>query len=90
MTEVKKESEVRKEKEILYFRENAIQSIISDVFMYGGIMGLMYFNHKVLNGSTFVDSIFILFMLLSAMGRTSKRYRRFTSYDEMLKYLKSN
>lgn len=76
-----------KKNEILYFRESALQSIISDTFMFGGILGLMYFNHRVLNGSTFIDVIFILFMLLSAMGRMNKRYHRFSTWSELKEFI---
>lgn len=77
----------KNKREILYFRESALQSIISDTFMYAGMLGLMYFNHKVLSGSGFVDGIFILIMLLSGMSRTSKRYHRFTNWQELKEFV---
>lgn len=74
-------------KEIIYYRESFVQSILSDAFMFGGIFALLYFNHQVLNGSTFIDFIFILLMFLIVLGRSNKRYKRFTSYQDMLNYL---
>lgn len=78
---------MNKEKEIIYMRESALQSILSDTFLYGGIMGLMYFNHKVLNGSTLIDVVFIFMAFTLILGRQSKSIKRFTSYKELQDYL---
>lgn len=73
--------------EFIYYRESALQSIVADTFMFGGILGLMYFNHRVLNGNAFIDLIFIFFMLVSAIGRTNSRQHRFTSWEELKKFI---
>lgn len=80
----------KKDKEIYYIRESAVQSIISDAVMYGGIIGLLYFNHSVLNGNAFIDFLFILFMLLSATARGSKKMLKFNTPQEVVDYIKKN
>jgi hypothetical protein len=75
-------------KEIIYFRESFWQSVLSDTYMFAGIFGLLYFNHRVLDGSAFIDFIFIVMMFMVVYARASNRYKRFTSYEEMLAYLK--
>ena len=72
----------KKRPTVIYVRESAVQSVVSDAFMYGGIIGLLYFNHRVLNGSGFLDFIFIMFMLLSAMSRMNSKYKRFNTVAE--------
>lgn len=80
--------EDKKVKEIIYFRESALQSIVSDTFMFGGILGLLYFNHEVLSGSWVVDSIFILTMFFIAYGRAkNKNYHRFTNWEELKEFV---
>lgn len=44
--------------------ETVLASIIKDIFTFLMFAGLLYFNHKILSGSTVVDVLFILLGLI--------------------------
>lgn len=60
------------EEYVVIVQENVAGSIIKDLVTFGMFAGLMYFNHQYLNGSTWVDVMFILFVFLFLIGRNSK------------------
>ena len=76
-----------KETEIIVVQESVIASLVKDTVTYGMIMGLMYFNHRYLNGNAFIDVLFIFIILLSIVVNGSKQVRKFKSRQEAIDYL---
>lgn len=52
------------QRRIIIIRETTAQSIVKDIGSFVMFAGLLYFNHKVLAGSTLIDVIFIIMVLL--------------------------
>lgn len=57
--------------EIIIIQESVIGSIIKDTFTFAMFAGLMYFNHKYLAGSTFIDVLFIVCVILWLSSKKS-------------------
>jgi len=58
---------------VIILNESLIGSIIKDIFTFGMFAGLMYFNHRILSGSTFVDVLFIILVMMFIQGKFSSR-----------------
>lgn len=72
----------------LYYRESAIQSIISDVFVFVMIVGAMAMNHFYL-GDNAVWAVLLFFLAMMVItSRGNKRRKDFTSKKALLEYLK--
>lgn len=67
---------MKNEKIIVIINESVIGSIVKDVFTFGMFAGLLWFNHAYLSGSTFIDFLFILCVILFLAGRSSKNIFR--------------
>lgn len=61
-------------KVLIILHESIIESIIKDTITFLMFASLLYFNHKVLSGSTVVDILFIfmVIMMLSMKKNTSR------------------
>lgn len=66
--------------------ESTISSIFKDIFTFLMFAGLLMFNHQLLGGSTVVDVMFIILVLLCLAGKKSKNYFSGTK-EEVIKYL---
>lgn len=66
--------------------ETVLASIIKDIFTFSIFAGLLYFNHKTLSGSTVVDVLFILLILMNLSVKRSKRCFEGTR-EEAIKFL---
>ena len=73
-------------KEYIVYKEGLIQSILSDVFTFGCIMGLEYFNYKYL-GNTWYIGVFILISILVFVVARTDREHQFRTLDELKKYV---
>lgn len=62
----------KNEKTYIVLSESVIDSVIKDVFTFLMFAGLLYFNHKILSGSTVVDILFILLVLMFLAAKRSK------------------
>lgn len=67
--------------------ESTISSMFKDIFTFLMFAGLLLFNHQFLNGSTVIDILFIILVLLWLAGKRSKNYFTGTR-EEVIKYLK--
>lgn len=65
--------EKKQEKLVIVVNESLPASIIKDVFTFLIFGGLLWFNHKYLAGSGWVDMAFILFVFLWLAGRNSSK-----------------
>lgn len=66
--------------------ESVLNSIIKDTFTFLMFAGLLYFNHKILSGSTVVDVLFILMALVFLVAKKSEQYFEGTK-EEAIKFL---
>ena len=66
--------------------ESVVGSVIKDIVTFLMFAGLLLFNHQFLNGSTVIDTLFIILVLLWLAGKRSKNYFTGTK-EEVIKYL---
>lgn len=66
--------------------ESTISSMFKDIFTFSMFAGLLMFNHQLLGGSTVVDVMFIILVLLFLAVKKSKNYFTGTK-EEAIKYL---
>lgn len=76
----------KNEKTYIVLSESVIDSVIKDVFTFLMFAGLLYFNHEMLSGSTVVDVLFILLVLMFLAAKMGKRYFE-GSREEAVKFL---
>lgn len=76
----------KNEKTYIVLSESVIDSVIKDVFTFLMFAGLLYFNHEMLSGSTVVDVLFILLVLMFLAAKRGKRYFE-GSREEAVKFL---
>lgn len=76
----------KNEKTYIVLSESVIDSVIKDVFTFLMFAGLIYFNHEMLSGSTVVDVLFILLVLMFLAAKRGKRYFE-GSREEAVKFL---
>jgi hypothetical protein len=80
---------MKAEKEVIYFRESAIQSILSDFFMWGSLLFAFWFNHKYIDGNNFLDALVLILFFIGTFSRGEK-CKRFTSRKKLLEFLESD
>jgi hypothetical protein len=73
--------------EYIYYQEGFVRSIVSDIFTFGSILAVLYFNHQYLSGNGWLDFFFVLTIMLLAGARNSKHTHRFNSKKDLLKYI---
>ena len=66
--------------------ESTISSMFKDIFTFSMFAGLLMFNHQLLGGSTVVDVMFVILVLLWLAGKKSKNYFAGTK-EEAIKFL---
>lgn len=71
----------------IVINESVVGSVIKDIVTFLMFAGLLLFNHQFLNGSTVIDTLFIILVLLWLAGKRSKNYFTGTR-EEVIKYLK--
>lgn len=74
-------------KEYIYFKENLLQSILSDIATFGFLCGSVWFNYQFVGGSHFLNAIILIMLLLFITAKASGRKRTFISKEELIKYL---
>ena len=78
---------MKQEKLIIIIEESLVSSIVKDIFTFILFGGLMYFNHRYLSGSTFIDFLFIVCVIMLLVGRASKSVFS-GSKEKAIKWLK--
>jgi len=77
-------------KEIIYFRESALQSVISDTGTLVMFAAAMALNHFYLGDSAVWAVLLFVGILFTIGSEGSKRRKDFTSKEELLNYLKDD
>ena len=79
---------VKTQKEVIYFRESAIQSVIADLTSFGLVVGGLLLNHTYLHARWYIDIffLFIFFVLISSRG--ANKAKRFTDLQKFKDYVK--
>lgn len=54
----------KQEKLVVVLRESVVASLVKDAGTFLLFGGMLYFNHRVLDGNGWIDAIFIIFVLL--------------------------
>nr|DAI35904.1 MAG TPA: hypothetical protein [Caudoviricetes sp.] len=75
------------DQKIIVIHETIIESIIKDAVTFLMFASLLYFNHKVLAGSTVVDALFIFMVIAFIQAKGSKKFC-FCTPKEAIKFLK--
>ena len=70
----------------IVINDSVVGSVIKDIVTFLMFAGLLLFNHQFLNGSTVIDTLFIILVLLWLAGKRSKNYFTGTK-EEVIKYL---
>lgn len=68
--------------------ESTISSMFKDIFTFSMFAGLLMFNYQLLGGSTVVDAMFIILVLLWLAGKKSKNYFTGTREEVIDKIIK--
>lgn len=77
----------KKEKIVVVLSESPTASIIKDAGRFAVFAGLLYFNHEFLSGSAWIDTLFILIVLITVGSKASSRTFEGPT-DQAIKYLK--
>jgi hypothetical protein len=76
-----------KEKEYIYFRESALQSIVADFFTFAFLAILFAFNHFVLGDDKVAAFVFFLVFILFMLAKANSRRETFTDKEALKKYI---
>lgn len=74
-------------KEIIYFRESMIQSMVADFFTFFFLTLMFAFNHFYMADSKVTAFVFFVVFLLFTLSKASARKRTFTDKEELKKYV---
>ena len=67
--------------------ETLRQSILSDIFTFCIIAGLLLFNHYLLGGNILIDLCFIFMAWTVIISMGNKKTKRFNTKEEAIKFL---
>lgn len=79
-----------KEKEVIYFRESLLQSILSDCFTFIFLVGTVWFNQKYVGGSYFINSVILVMLVLIIYNKADRKSKKFNSRKDLLEFLKND
>ena len=77
-----------KKKEIIYYRESAIQSVIADAMSFVFLGLLFVFNHFVLDDSKVSAVVFFIVFILFTLGKANIRKHIYTDKEKLIEHLK--
>ena len=72
---------------IIIIHETFIKSILSDIFTFCIIAGLLLFNHYLLGGNILIDLCFIFMAWTVIISMGNKKTKRFNAKEEAIKFL---
>lgn len=76
--------------EYMVVRDSLVKGVIGDVFMYGSLLGMYWFNYHYLGNNGVLNVIFTVIAIMLITNLFSTKYRKvFYSYDDALAYLQS-
>ena len=76
------------EKQIIYFRESFVQSILSDTGSFLFIIGTFWFNQNYINGNNFVDFILLILFISMVVSKFKSEAKYFNTKKDLIDYLK--
>mgnify|MGYP006304910731 CR=1 FL=1 len=76
-----------KDKEIIYFRESLLQSVLSDTNTFGIIVLSFWLNYKFIGNNNFVNAILLIILIITINLKAINRSKIFTSKEDLIKYL---
>lgn len=79
--------EEKTKKEVIYFRESAIQSIVADVGMFGTLVGAFWVNYQFIGSSKLVATIILIMWFISIVSRANAKKVTFTNKESLLKHI---
>ena len=77
---------MKQEKYAVIIQESLVSSIIKDAVTFCVFAGLMLFNHQLLDGSAWVDVMFVMFIFLWMVSKGSKDVFK-GSVEDAIKWL---
>lgn len=80
----------RKRSEIIVVSDGFWVGVIGDIIMYGLMCGLLWFNHRYLSGSGFLDIVFVLIIIMAVTSKFSSLRHDFNSKEEAISWLKES
>lgn len=78
---------MKKEKEIIYYRESWLSSIISDANTFGMLIGGFYLNETFCNGNNWLSAILTIIFITTVASKGAAKCKRFYSYKDLQDYL---
>jgi len=75
------------EKEIILLKEGALQSVLSDIFMWASLLFAFWFNLKFIEGNNFLDAIIFILFFVGMLSRTNTKAKRFHRKEDLIDYL---
>lgn len=79
--------EEKTKKEVIYFRESALQSIIADIGMFGSLVGAFWVNYQFIGSSKIVATVILVMWFISIVSRANAKKLTFTSKEDLLKHI---
>jgi hypothetical protein len=76
-----------REKTIIYYRENLLQSVIADIYTFGIIILAYWINYNFIGNSKFVSWLLLVMFMIFVIGKGLGSGKTFTSKEELTKYL---
>lgn len=77
-------------KQIIYFRESYVQSLLADITTFGLLTLMMVFNYFYLANSKVSATVFFIAFLLYVAGGAQGRESIFTSKEDLIKHLQKD
>ena len=78
---------VKREREVVYYRESAIQSIFTDIGTFSTLLISFYINYKFIGGNNFIDVILLVLFFLLISTEADRKKRQFTSWKDLRKFI---
>lgn len=73
-------------KEYILFRESFVQSLLSDVSTFGTLMFSFWFNKNYI-GSSLINIVILIIIVVTALGRTMGKSKRFSDKKKLKEYV---
>lgn len=80
---------MKKEKVYIYFRESAIQSIISDIFSFGMLIVFLILNRYLLGDHASIAILIFFIWLATLLGKSVGGSRKFNKLEDLKEYVKN-
>ena len=77
-------------KEIIIYKESLFQSIVADIFTFGVLAGLMFFNHSILDDSKFAGFVFVVLWIIFITAKVSAKKRTFIDKEKAIEHIKNS